>query len=352
VTGNAGSILVVGPAWVGDMVMSQALYRHLAASGADTIDVLAPAWSAPLLARMPEVRRAIEMPLGHGQFGFRARRRIGRALRREAYGRAIVLPNSWKSALVPFFAGIARRTGWRGEMRHGLLNDLRYLDENALPLMVQRFLALGCDSDEALPAPMPLPRLLADGRRARQRAADFGVEAGRPLLALCPGAEFGPAKCWPAESFAALASRYLERGWQVMLCGSQNDRGACEEVVHHLRGNGLALDDCHNLAGRTTLDEVVDLLSVADAVVSNDSGLMHIAAALSRPVLALYGATSPGFTPPLGERVAWIDSGIDCAPCFQRQCPLGHHRCMRELTEAQVAQRLDELLGRAAPAGA
>lgn len=341
---------MVGPAWVGDMVMSQALYRHLAASGAGAIDVLAPAWSAPLLARMPEVRRAIEMPLGHGRFGFLERRRIGRALSSEAYGRAIVLPNSWKSALVPFFAGIARRTGWRGEFRHGLLNDLRYLDENALPLMVQRFLALGCDTDEALPAPLPLPCLQSDEQRARRRAAEFGVAAGGPLLALCPGAEFGPAKCWPAQAFAALASRYLERGWQVLLCGSQNDRRACEDVLGQLDGNGPAAG-CYNLAGRTTLDEVVDLLSVADAVVSNDSGLMHIAAALSRPVLALYGATSPGFTPPLGERVAWIAAEIDCAPCFQRQCPLGHHRCMRELTEAQVAARLDELLARADPAG-
>lgn len=341
---------MVGPAWVGDMVMSQVLYRHLAASGADTIDVLAPAWSAPLLARMPEVRRAIEMPLGHGRFGFFERRRIGRALRGEAYGRAIVLPNSWKSALVPFFAGVPRRTGWRGEMRHGLLNDLRYLDEKALPLMAQRFLALGCDSGEALPAPLPLPCLRADHASARACAGRFGIEPGRPLLALCPGAEFGPAKCWPAASFAALASRYLERGWQVIVCGSHNDRRACEDVVNQLRGGDPGA--CHNLAGRTSLDEAVDLLSAADAVVSNDSGLMHIAAALSRPVLALYGPTSPGFTPPLGERVAWASSAIDCAPCFQRQCPLGHHRCMRELTESQVAARLDALLGRAGLHGA
>lgn len=338
--GSAGKVLVVGPAWVGDMVMSHSLYRHLAASGVDTIDVLAPAWSAPLLARMQEVRRAIEMPLGHGQLGLFERRRIGRQLRREGYGQAIVLPNSWKSALVPVFAGIARRTGWRGEMRHGLLNDLRYLDESALPLMVQRFVALGCDRDVTLPAPLPRPRLEVGQADIQPIADRFGVDRSRPLLALCPGAEFGSAKCWPATSFAALATRYLDKGWQVMLCGSVSDRATCDLIARDSGGERRVL----NLAGRTSLEEVTDLLSVADAVVSNDSGLMHIAAALSRPVLALYGATSPTFTPPLGERAAVLSSGIDCAPCFQRDCPLGHHRCMQELTESQVATRLGALL--------
>ena len=345
--GGGGKVLVIGPAWVGDMVMSQALYRQLVESGAaETVDVLAPDFSAPLLARMPEVRRVIPMPLGHGEFGFLERRRLGRALRREGYGQAIVLPNSWKSALVPAFARIPRRTGWRGEMRHGLLNDLRYLDKGALPLMVQRFVALGLDANQPLPAPLPWPRL-AVSPDAAAAVEHFGIDTSRPLLALCPGAEFGPAKCWPPDYFAALAQHYLGQGWQVALHGSEGDVACCGAIEAQLSERSHAL----NLAGRTSLGEAVDLLSLSTAVVSNDSGLMHIAAAVQRPTLAIFGATSPDFTPPLSPRAAIVRTDLDCSPCFQRECPLGHHRCMRDIDVDTVRTRLEALLAAAgAPA--
>ncbi len=343
--GDAASILVVGPSWVGDMVMSQVLYSRLQQIHPGVgIDVLAPAWSQPLLARMPEVRRAIAMPVGHGELGLGRRRRLGRELRPQAYGQAIVLPNSLKSALVPWFARIPRRTGWRGEMRYGLLNDLRVLDEQVLPLMVQRFAALAQDAGEALPEQLPAPRLVADPNLAASCRESMGLQADLPLLALCPGAEFGSAKRWPVAHYADLARHYLERDWQVALFGSANDRPVTADILGRVGGHPR----CFDLAGRTRLAEAVDLLSLAAAVVSNDSGLMHIAAALSRPLVAVYGATSPGFTPPLNDSAAVLTSDIDCAPCFRRECPLGHHRCMVETPVRRVEAALEAVLsGRA-----
>ena len=336
-------ILVVGPAWVGDMVMSQSLYLALQESrpGA-SIDVLAPAWSEPLIARMPEVRQAIIQPIGHGELGLVRRYKLAQQLRKASYTQAILLPNSFKSALVPFLAGIPKRTGWRGELRYGLLNDLRVLDEEKLPLMVQQFVALGFESSESLPEPLPVPRLVVDREQARRCAEKFELDPARPILALCPGAEFGAAKRWPAEYFADIGRRYLAQGWQLALYGSSKDREVTSEIYERC-GKHTA---CRDLAGRTELAEAVDLLSLSRAVVSNDSGLMHIASALRRPVLVVYGATSPEFTPPLSPLAETMASDIDCAPCFARECPLGHHRCMREAMPEQLAVKLDGLLAR------
>ncbi len=321
--------------------MSQTLYRYLEQTRPGVcIDVLAPAWSRPILARMPQVRRAITNPLGHGELALGRRRQLGRELRAGRYRQAILLPNSFKSALIPFFARIPRRTGWRGEMRYGLLNDLRRLDEQALPLMVQRFVALGQDPGARIPDPLPAPRLVVDRSSAVECASRFGLEPEQPILALCPGAEFGGAKRWPAEHYAELAHDYLAREWQVILCGSENDRPVTSSIQRACAGNRRCVD----LAGRTTLEEAVDMLSLATAVVSNDSGLMHIAAALSRPLVVVYGATSPRFTPPLNRNSAVIVSDIPCAPCFERECPLRHHRCMRDTAPARVAASLDDLL--------
>lgn len=342
-TASPCNILVVGPSWVGDMVMSQVLYIHLQQSRPGvSIDVLAPAWSEPLLQRMPQVRAAITMPLGHGELGLGRRWRLGRELRSGHYDQALLLPNSFKSALVPLFAGIPRRTGWRGEMRYGVVNDLRVLDEQALPLMVQRFVALGQAPGEPIPARLPAPRLAIDPDQALRCGQRMGVVTDRPLLALCPGAEFGSAKRWPDTYYAELANRYLAQGWQVALFGSANDQPVTAAIGQLCGGHPRCLD----LAGRTALAEAVDLLSLATAVVSNDSGLMHIAAALARPLVAIYGATSPGFTPPLNDNAAIVASDIDCAPCFQRECPLGHHGCMRYTPMERVAQELEALLAR------
>ncbi len=336
-----GGTLVVGPSWVGDMVMAQSLFILLRQNRPDeVIDVLAPSWSEPLLARMPEVRRAITMPVGHGQLQLRQRLALGKTLRAEGYARAILLPNSLKSALVPWFARIPQRIGWRGEWRYGLLNDVRRLDPQRYPLMVQRFAALAFPEGVLLPEPLPWPRLRVDAASTAALRQQHGLE--KPFVALCPGAEFGPAKRWPAAHYAAVAAAFMHRGLGVALFGSANDQPVARALLDALPDT--LRQRCVDLTGRTRLADALDLLAAAQLVVSNDSGLMHAAAALERPLVVLYGSTSPGFTPPLARRVQILQLAVDCGPCFRRECPLQHLKCLRDLAPGQVLAAADHLL--------
>jgi len=331
-------VLVVGPSWVGDMVMIEPLLAVLKARRpAPAIDVLAPAWSRPLLERMTQVRRAIDLPIGHGALALGERWRIGRRLRGQ-YRQAIVLPGSWKSALIPFFARIPTRTGFVRELRHGVLNDTRRLDTRALPMTVQRFAALGLDPGAPLP-PALRPRLQCDPAAVAGTLSALGLDgAARRVLVLCVGAEYGPAKRWPARHFAAVARHYRAQGWQVWLLGSARDAPVTAVV------NAAADDGCVDLAGRTNLGQACDLIASADLVVSNDSGLMHVAAALCRPLVAVYGSSDPGFTPPLSDRARVLSLKLPCSPCFKRECPLGHLRCLNDLAPTQVLAAAAQLL--------
>jgi heptosyltransferase-2 len=336
---SENAILIIGPSWVGDMVMAQSLFKALRqANGETPIDVLAPGWSLPLLARMPEVRRGIEMPLGHGRLGLRARWALGASLRGR-HARAIVLPGSWKSAIVPFAARIPVRTGWRGEMRYGLLNDMRILDRARYPMTVQRFVALGHPAGADRPD-CESPRLSIRVADVQHTMQTLGIQknARRKVLALCPGAEFGPAKQWPTVHYAELGRQFARKGWDLWLFGSDKDRAICDGIA-------ATCKVATNLAGRTTLEQAVDLMSLADAVVSNDSGLMHVAAALDRPLVAIYGSSDPGFTPPLNALNRIIHLGLTCSPCFKRECPLGTTACLVDITVEQVGAALDELAG-------
>ncbi|WP_409279063.1 lipopolysaccharide heptosyltransferase II [Pseudomonas defluvii] len=336
-------ILIIGPSWVGDMVMAQTLFHCLKQHHPEcVIDVLAPEWSRPILERMPEVRKALSFPLGHGVLELATRRRIGKSLAGE-YDQAILLPNSMKSALVPFFAGIARRTGWRGEFRYGLLNDVRTLDKARYPLMIERFMALAYPAGAELPQPYPRPNLRIEAESREAALAKFGLSLDRPVLALCPGAEFGEAKRWPSEHYAKVAEIKIREGWQVWLFGSKNDHAVGESIRERLIP-GLR-EESTNLSGETSLAEAIDLLSCSDAVVSNDSGLMHVAAALNRPLVAVYGSTSPGFTPPLADQVEIVRLGLECSPCFERTCRFGHYNCLRQLEPEAVAAALQRLNG-------
>jgi len=347
--GTNKDVLVVAPAWVGDMVMAQSLIAELKRrSPGDAVDLLAPPYTAALGARMPGVRNTIPVGTQHGRFDLGARLRVGGALRPAAYGLAIVLPASLKSAIAPFAARIARRRGYVGEWRYGLLNEARRLDKKKLKRTVDRFVALAADVGEPLPAITP-PALAHDPDQARTVALKLGLEDKRPVIALCPGAEFGPAKQWPAAHFAALAARLARAGFATWIFGSPKELPIGEAIA----GLAAAHDKTVrvvNLAGRTTLIEAIDLLSQVAGVVTNDSGLMHIAAALKRPLVALYGSSTPAMTPPLGEAVRIIERALPCRPCFKRTCPLGHLDCLSLIPAAEVAEAIVTLVAAAAPA--
>ena len=315
------NVLVVGPAWVGDMVLAQPLVATLVDAGA-TVHMLAPPATAPVAERMPGVDTVHRLQVSHGRLGLGERWRVGRSLRAHGFEQAFVLPNTFKSALVPWFARVPRRTGWLGEQRYGVLNDARRLDPERYPRLVERYAALA-EGPCRTPALRAHPRSLAEARDRLSLAEE------RPVVALCPGAAFGPAKRWPAGHFAEVAATCIGEGRAVWIFGSAEERSLCDDIASRV-------PESVNLAGRTDLATAVDVLSTVDCVVANDSGLMHVAAALGRPVIALFGSTSPDFTPPLGDRTVVLREPQPCSPCFQRTCPLGHLRCLVDLPPARV----------------
>lgn len=329
---RAKRTLIVGPSWVGDMVMAQVLFRILRDANPDgELDLLAPPATVSLAQRMPEIDRGIRFEVGHGELKLGYRLGLAKHLGGNGYDHAIVLPNSLKSAIVPAFAGIPKRTGFLGEYRYYLLNDLRLLDKRRLPLMIERFAALGVDEGQALPDPLPPPRLITRVERQAELRDQFDIGPA-PVLGLCPGAEFGPAKQWPAAHHAELANNALAAGWQVVVLGSGKDSAIAGEICR-LAG---ASDQLHDLTGQTSLLDAVDILGLCEHVVTNDSGLMHVACAVGVPVTAVYGSSSPDFTPPLSARASVASLALDCSPCFKRTCPLGHTNCLVQLSPAQI----------------
>jgi heptosyltransferase-2 len=327
--------LVVGPSWVGDMVMAQSLIISLKQRDPEApIDVIAPAWSAPLARRMREVREAIVLPVAHRELGLARRRALGKELRSRRYAQAIVLPRSLKSALVPWFARVSRRTGYRGEWRYGFLNDVREADPLRTVTPARRWMALGYPPGADLPESLPYPCLLPDEENQSRLVRTLGLRTDARIVVLAPGAEHGSAKRWPVEYFGELARDLVQRDIDVWLLGSPKETAIGERIATQ-GGAGVV-----NLCGRTTIPDVIDLLALADAVACNDSGLMHVAAAVGAFVVALYGPSSPSFTPPLTDNCRVLYLNLDCSPCFSSECPLGHHNCLRQIAPGSVLNAL------------
>ncbi|MGQ7246259.1 lipopolysaccharide heptosyltransferase II [Halomonas sp. V046] len=326
-------LLVVGPSWVGDMVMAQSLFKTLKRAGAARVAVVAPAWSRPILERMSEVDEVVELVVGHGEFGFAARRRLARGLRGR-FDRAIVLPRSWKSALVPLLAWVPRRVGFTGEQRYGLLNQRRKLDKSVLDQTVKRFVALGLPeaATERGDFALPRPELRLDPDNLARLLDQHGLGV-RPAIGMMPGAEYGPAKQWPLAYFHELAARLIEQGFEVRVLGGPKDRAAGDEIV-------AGLEHAHNLCGETRLGDAVDLLGDCAQVVTNDSGLMHVAAAVGTRIQAIYGSSSPAYTPPLTDNAEIHYLALSCSPCFERTCPLGHTNCLNHIAPERLLRSI------------
>lgn len=334
---SVDKILILGPAWVGDMVLAQSLFKTLKSNKPScVIDVAAPAWTLPLLERMPEVNEAIALPFKHGELAFFERIKFGKSLKNKGYTQAIILTNSFKSALLPWAADIKRRTGFLGEMRYGLINDIRPLDKTKLKMTVERFVTLGLNRNETLPHTLPNPQLISAPEGAWILASSLGAKSPKnKILGLCPGAEYGEAKRWPAEYYAEVANAALSKDWQVWLFGSDKDMPVTTSI------NQLTQNKCLNLGGKTKLGDAIDLMSLCDTIISNDSGLMHVAAALDKKLIAIFGSSDPYHTPPMHPNAVIEYLGLECSPCFKRECPLSHLNCLKQIKPARITKLID-----------
>jgi heptosyltransferase II len=336
-------ILLIPYMWIGDFVRCHSVVKLLRQRFPNRpVDVLATRLCAPLADYMPGVREAIVFDLPRSRLALRQQTTLAKLLRQRGYGAALVMPRTWKSALAPFLAGIPRRTGFVGEVRFGLLNDWRW-GEHKLPRMVDRCAALALPRGAALPAEWPLPELhvaSAEVAAWRQRKGISGQE--RAAVVLAPGA-VGPAKRWPASAYAALARQLLADGLAVSVIGGPAEKSIAQAIV----GDTAARD----FTG-TDLREAILALAAATVAVSNDSGLLHVAAALGTPAIGIFGPTSPWHWAPLNPLAATIQADIElaCRPCHKPVCRLHHHRCMVEISPEQVFAATCHALAATAPA--
>lgn len=342
--GTSKRYLIIAPAWVGDMIMAQSLFRYLKQLEPDCkIDVVAPKTSAPLAQFMPEINQCHTADFKHGQFSLLKRFNYGKRLKHYGYTHSITLPNSWKSAIIPYGCKIKHRIGWKGEFRYGLINDIRRLDKTRYPLMIERFCALALAKNQPLPAKLPYPAFAPPETLVKQTLAKYSPELNQPIIALCPGAEYGPAKKWPSAYYAQAANDLINRGYTIWLFGSPADKETTNAIIGEIDQSNQ--NNIKDFAGQTSLPEAIALLNNVAGVISNDSGLMHIACALNKKTLVIYGSSSDQFTPPLNEHARSIYlEGLSCRPCFERTCPLKHMNCLNQLKPQHILSAFDTLM--------
>jgi heptosyltransferase II len=330
-------ILLIPYMWIGDFVRCHSVVKLLKQRFPDrAVDVLTTSLCAPLLDYMPGVRAGVLWDLPRSRIAIGDQRKLAVRLRAESYAQALVMPRTWKSALAPFLAGIPQRTGFAGEMRFGLLNDVRF-GERKLPRMVDRCAALALPKGTALPSSLPLPELVVPRSEVLAWRKHMGLMADGPVVAFAPGA-VGPSKRWPAAYYASVATRLAWEGISVWVVGGPNERPLAAEIAAAGgRVRDLTGDDLRN---------AIVALAAADAAVSNDSGLLHVAAALGTPSIGIFGPTSPWHWAPLNPLAAVIetDTALDCRPCHKPTCRLQHHRCMRDIEAARVTSALRQAL--------
>ncbi len=314
------------------MVMAQSLYKALVLhSNPVEIHVVAPLWSRDLLLRMPEITRIHGLDVAHGEAGLKKRYLMGKYMRKERYSKALVLPRSFKSALIPYFAKIPIRVGELGESRYGLINHVLISNKDKhLPTSCNYLRFADVNADITQVKKNYAPKLTVNQQNQQILLKRYQFTRTRPLIACMVGAEYGPSKQWPADHFARLINMLTDQGLDVCIFGSGKDVVIAEKIQR------LCRHPVYNLCGKTSLLDAVDLLAVCDVAVTNDSGLMHIAAAVDLPVVAMYGATSPSYTPPLHPRARIFHMKLACSPCWQRSCQYHHYRCLTDILPGDV----------------
>jgi heptosyltransferase-2 len=341
------SILIIAPNWIGDAVSTQPLLANLKLLyPASKIDILASNWVAPVYRACSEVHEVIEAKFEHKKLQWNLRKEIAKEIEAKNYQACFVLPNSFKSALIPWLANIPFRIGYRGELRFGLINlALDNPSKVNRPPMVEHYLALSqlLKDDESIPLDKFVPKLNVSGaakQQVGQKLQDANINRDF-IYAICPGAEYGPSKRWPTEHFAVLAQQLIKQNSnnQIVLLGGKNDYSLAQEITSQSK----LVSNIHNWCGNTSLDEAIALIGMSKAVVSNDSGLMHIAAALQIPQVAIFGSSDPAHTPPLSDRAKIMWLNMSCSPCHKRVCPLGHLRCLKDILPEQVLATLNTL---------
>ena len=341
------SILIIAPNWIGDAVSTQVLLANLKVLYPESkIDVLASHWVAPIYRACSEVHEVIEAKFEHKKLQWNLRKQLAKEIEAKNYQACFVLPNSFKSALIPWLANIPIRIGYRGELRFGLINlALDNPSKINRPPMVEHYLALSqlLKDDYSLPLGQLVLKLnvsTSAKQSVEKKLQDANINSDS-IYAICPGAEYGPSKRWPTEHFAALAQKLITQNSnnQIILLGSKSDHALGQEITSRAKQVG----NIHNWCGNTSLDEAIALIGMSKALVSNDSGLMHIAAALKTPQIAIFGSSDPTHTPPLSDRAQIIWLNMPCSPCHKRECPLGHLRCLKDILPEQVLATLNTL---------
>jgi heptosyltransferase-2 len=328
---SSQKILIIGPSWLGDMVMAQKLFKvikdHLPKS---KLHVASPSWTIPLVSRMPEVDKSIALPFSHGELNILKRYQLGKSLKVEDYTQAIVLTNSFKSALIPLFANIPKRTGFLGEMRFGIIND-RIKKDKSLYRTVDQFLALSPKNKNIKTS---LSTYLISKPNQARKFLKGKLKPSDKVLGIAPGAEYGEAKRWPIEYFAKVAIEAMDKGWKVILLGSANDHDLGKSL------DSLTKNKVINLIGKTKLEEVIDVMSICNSFLSNDSGLMHLASSLGIKQVAIFGSSDPKKTPPLSHHAEIMYLSLSCSPCFERSCPLQHTKCLKNIKPEEVIRKV------------
>ena len=341
------SILIIAPNWIGDAVSTQPLLANLKVLYPNSkIDILASNWVAPVYRACSEVHEVIEAKFEHQKLQWNLRKQLAKVIEAKNYQACFVLPNSFKSVLIPWLANIPVRIGYRGELRFGLINlALDNPSKVNRPPMVEHYLALSqlLKDDESISLDRLVPKLNVSGaakQQVEQKLQGANINSDS-IYAVCPGAEYGPSKRWPTEYFAVLAQQLINQNSnnQIILLGSKSDHSLAQEITSQAK----QASNIHNWCGNTSLDEAIALIGMSQAVVSNDSGLMHIAAALQIPQVAIFGSSDPAHTPPLSDRAKIIWLNMSCSPCHKRVCPLGHLRCLKDILPEQVLATLNTL---------